>query len=468
MPNGLNVLFVPFDDLRPQLGCYGHSWIHSPNIDKFARESFLLERAYCQQAVCAPSRASLLTGCRPDTTGIFGLRTPVRSAMPEVLTLPEHFRHQNYETVSVGKVYHHGNDDLQGWDNRPYRPSGDWKGRGYLTDEAMEAIEVCDAQMEALGNSRRGLGPAFEAANVPDEAYQDGQIARAAIAHLRRLERQNNPFFLAVGFLKPHLPFCAPDRYWDLYDRSEIPLASNPFPPENVPDFSLTNFGELRGYFGMPEEGPIPDEQARKLIHGYAACVSYVDAQFGRLMDELKNLDLYDETIVVLWGDHGWKLGEHACWCKHTNFEIDARAPLIISAPDQRGEARRTNELVEFVDLYPTLCELTEIETPQHCEGTSFAPLMTEPNRPWKRAAFSQYPRGDIMGYTMRTDKYRYTEWQDENTGSVVARELYDHERDPEENVNRAGHDGYENLIGELSHQLNAGWEKAQPPGLEP
>jgi arylsulfatase A-like enzyme len=299
---------------------------------------------------------------------------------------------------------------------------------------------------------------------VPDEAYQDGRCARLAIDEMRRLNEGDDPFFLAAGFLKPHLPFNAPRRYWDLYDREEVPLAPNPFPPEDVRDLSLTNFGELRGYYAIPGDGPVPDELARELVHGYAACVSYVDAQFGLLMEELRNLGLYENTAVILWGDHGWKLGEHACWCKHTNFEIDAHAPLMISAPGTRGEARRTSRLVEFVDMYPTLCELCELEIPPHCEGLSFTPLMERPDRPWKNAAFSQYPRGEeIMGYTMRTDTHRYTEWQDRTKGAVRARELYDHRRDGQENVNRAGRDECAAKVEGLSEQLNRGWQAAEP-----
>jgi iduronate 2-sulfatase len=460
----LNVLFVAVDDLRPQLNAYGVDWILSPNIDKMAARGTVFKRAYCQQAVCAPSRASVLSGCRPATTSIYDLQTPLRSVMPDVVTLPQHFKNHDYETVSIGKIYHHRQDDLEGWSRPPFRSEGDWKGRGYLTDEAIEVIKQTDAEQKATGSSRRGLGPAFEAADVPDEGYHDGKDAQAAIEALQDLATLDRPFFLALGFHKPHLPFNAPKRYWDMYDRDAIPLAANPFEPEGVTPFSLTNFGELRGYFGIPEEGRVPDEIARKLIHGYAACVTYMDAQFGKVIDELERLGLRENTVVILWGDHGWKLGEHDSWCKHTNFEIDARAPMLIQAPGYEG-GQPTDALVEFVDMYPSLCELCELPIPEHTEGTSFVPLLEDANRDWKTAAFSQYPRrgGDVMGTTMRTDRYRYTEWRDTETDEVLARELYDHQEDPQENVNLAVQADYASMIDELAAQMEKGWQGAKP-----
>jgi arylsulfatase A-like enzyme len=460
-----NVLFVVYDDLRPELGCYGVDWVRTPVIDGLASEGVLFERAYCQQAICAPSRASVLTGCRPDTTTIYDLETPVRQAMPDVLTLPEHFRKHGYETVSVGKVYHHGRDDLQGWSGEPIKPVGDWLGRGYLSDEAIEAIAECDRRMEAMGNHRRGLGPATECADVADDAYQDGRSALAAVEELRRLKRAGRPFFLGLGFLKPHLPFAAPKRYWDYYDPEKVPLAVNPFAPEGATEYSLTNWGELRGYFDMPDEGEMPDELARRLVHGYAACTSYADAQLGLVLDQLGKLGLTGNTVVVLWGDHGWKLGEHGSWCKHTNFEVDTRAPLIVRAPGARGNGSSSGALVEFVDMYPALCELCDLPVPDHLEGTSFVPLLSAPDRPWKSAAFSQYPRGGVMGYALRTDRYRYVEWQDRESREVRARELYDHEADPQENLNAAGAAERAGVIEELSGRLSAGPAAARPEG---
>ena len=460
-----NVLFVISDDLRPQLGCYGLDWIRSPRMDAFASESLLCERAYCQQAVCAPSRASVLTGCRPDTTAIYDLQTPVRSVMPDVLTMPQFFRQNGYETVSTGKVYHHREDDVENWTGGVLIEEGDWQGRGYLTDEAVEAVAEFNRRAEAEGlTARRGIGPAVEAPDVPDDAYPDGKDTARTIAELERLSGEDKPFFLAYGLHKPHLPFNAPKRYWDLYDRESIPLAGNPFPPEDFTAFT-SQFGvsgEIAAYKGVPDSGSVPDGVARTLVHGYAACVSYIDTLFGRVLDALDRLDLADNTIVILWGDHGWKLGEHDAWCKHTNFEIDARAPLILHVPGRTG-GQRTRALVEFVDMYPTLVDLCGLPLPEHLEGLSMSPLIEEPDRTWKSAAFGQYPRHgrEIMGYAMRTDRYRYIEWQNRDTGEVEARELYDHESDPDENRNVAGHVEDPELVDRLSAQLSRGWRAA-------
>jgi len=363
----MNVLFIAVDDLRPELGCYGHKQILSPNIDRLAREGLLFERTYCQQAVCGATRASLLCGARPDTNGVHGNSIPLRQAMPDVVTLPEHFKLNGYETLSIGKIYHHPNDDEQGWTAPPYRAGtfaeGPWKGRGYLTEEAI-------AQMEKYNKANprmQGRGPAFEAADVPDNAYPDGNNVEYAIRQLRRLK--DKPFFMAMGFYKPHLPFNAPKKYWDLYRRQDIRLADNPFVPKDAPSYATTNWGELRNYYGIPKQGPCPDDLARQLIHGYYACVSYTDAMIGRLLDELEKLGLRDNTAIILWGDHGWKLGEHAGWCKHTNFELDTHVPMILSVPGMKTAGQRTRALTEFVDIYPTLCEACGLSLPPARQG---------------------------------------------------------------------------------------------------
>jgi len=307
---------------------------------------------------------------------------------------------------------------------------------------------------------RRGMGPAFERADVPDNAYADGRIADEAVTSLEQLS--DAPFFLGVGFKKPHLPFNAPAKYWDLYDANAIQLADNPYAPLNSPDVGHTPWGELRGYAGMPRSGPMPDDLARQLVHGYYACVSYVDAQIGRVLDALERLELAQNTVVVLWGDHGWKLGEHGMWCKHTNYEVDVHAPLIFRAPGL-PEGQRTRALVELVDVYPTLCDLCHLDTPGHVQGTSAAPLFNEPDRPWKTAAFSQYPRGRFMGYSMRTDTHRYTEWHAPRQEEVVARELYDHRSDAAENRNVVDLAENAELVKALARQLHAGYQAARP-----
>ncbi|MCC7492044.1 MAG: sulfatase [Fimbriimonadaceae bacterium] len=446
-----NVLFLVVDDLRPQLGCYGHRQMRTPQIDQLAAEGFRFDRAYCQQAVCAPSRASVLSGCRPDTTRIYDLETPLRRTLPDVLTLPQHFRQAGYTTLSRGKVYHHGlRDDPPGWSEPPWSPSGTWQGRGYLSPAA---------QARAQGQAK-GVGPFAEAADVPDEAYPDGQIANQLIADLQRLRDQ--PFFLAGGFAKPHLPFCAPRRYWELYRREQIDLADHPFAPRDCPPVALHTWGELRQYHGIPKDGPLPDELAREVIHGYYAATSYVDSQIGRVLAALRQTGLADRTAVVLWGDHGWNLGEHGLWCKHANFECAVHAPLLLRLPGQSTRGGSTTALTEFVDLYPTLCEAAGLPLPEHLEGNSLLPLLERPQRAWKQAAFSQYPRGPRMGYSLRTARYRYTRWQ-ERDGTLLAAELYDHQQDPGEQVNRAADPALATVRTALDGIHAAGWRAARP-----
>lgn len=457
-----NVLFIAVDDLRPQLGCYGASQVLSPNIDRLAARGIVFERAYCQQAVCSPSRTSLLTGCRPDTTRVYDLTTHFRKTIPDVVTLPQHFKANGYHTQAFGKIFHGGLDDKPSWSKPTWSPSGvSWyqlpENRA-LMERLTAKLKDEDAKVEAV---RRGSirGTPVECADVADNAYYDGVVAEKTIDALRQVK--DHPFFLAAGFYKPHLPFVAPKKYWDLYKREDIRLADNPQPPRDYPQLAGTTWGELRVYHGMPKSGPLTDDQARTLIHGYLACVSFTDAQIGKVVDELDRLGLGDNTVIVLWGDHGWKLGEHGMWCKHTNFELDTRSPLLCAAPRQ-PTGRRTKALTEFVDIYPSLCELCGLALPSHLEGTSFVPLMKEPERAWKTAAFSQYPRGNVMGYSMRTDHWRYTEWRDPD-GSVKASELYDHQADPQENLCLAKRPEHVALVKELSLKLKAGWKAARP-----
>jgi iduronate 2-sulfatase len=458
-----NVLFIPVDDLRTELGCYGAEHIHSPHIDRLARDGTVFLRAYCQQAVCSPSRTSLMTGLRPDSTKVYDLETHFRTHVPDVVTLGQHFKQNGYYCVSMGKIYHGGYDDLPTWSEPARRPDG---GAGYVTEENREIMARRRAEAKQRGLTGKALsratrGTATEMADVADNAYTDGAIAELGVQTLRELKEREEPFFLAVGFLKPHLPFNAPKRYWDLYDPEAIRLADNPFPPKNVTPYSLTTWGELRAYDGIPAKGDLTEQQARQLKHGYYACVSFLDANVGKLLDELDRLGLAENTIVVLWGDHGWKLGEHNAWCKHTNFENDAHAPLIIRAPGQEAPGGKTRALVEFVDIYPTLCDLAGLEKPDHLEGTSAAPLLDNPDQPWKPAAFSQYPRGTVMGYSMRTERYRFTAWKNRKTEQVEALELYDHQTDPAENVNVAEDPQRAELVQHLLQQLNEGWRAA-------
>ena len=448
-----NVLFVAIDDLRPALGCYGDETAVTPNIDRLASRGTLFRRAYCQQAVCSPSRLSLLTGRRPDTIRVWDLATHFRDALPNVVTLPQHFKNHGYHTRSIGKIFHGG--------GKPAKDPPSW------SEEPLYDIARDASTRYALPKNLAGKGlkrSAAEAADVPDNAYIDGIVCEAALAALAQLQAKDGPFFLAVGFRKPHLPFCAPLKYWDLYDRSKIPLPVTGKHPQNAPELAVRGWKELEGYTDIPEDGQLSLEKIRELRHGYYACVSYVDALVGRLLDELKRRALTESTVIVLWGDHGYHLGEQGLWTKANNYELSTRAPLIVSVPRQTRPGAKTDALVEFVDVYPTLADVCGLDPPDGVDGISLGPLLAEPERAWKAAVFSQYPRarkgnrhrghGDIMGYAVRTKRYRYVQWREWETRRAVARELYDHERDPNEMHNIAEEPGQSDVVHELAGLL--------------
>jgi len=451
-----NVLFIGSDDLRTELNCYGSSHIHSPNIDRLAAEGVVFEHAYVQQAVCAATRASLLTGCRPDTTGAdypYSMYF-MEEFLPGHPSLASHFHRQGYFTRTLGKIHHGYSEDFT-------EPNFSGNAGGNYA-----ALENRDKE------PGKQYGPPFEMADVPDNAYRDGILAEEAVATMRRAATKDAPFFLAVGFHKPHLPFCAPKKYWDLYPRDTIGIAPNPEHPEGSPPYSTWHY-ELGQYTGPNDRNGkrVPDDYARKLRRGYYACVSYMDAQVGRLLDELDRLGLRDNTVVMLWGDHGYHLGEHAMWCKETNFELDTHAPLIVRAPNVKAGGRCPG-LVEYVDMFPTLTELAGVPVPDYLEGASLVPLLENPERPWKKAAFSQFPRGlKLEGYAIRTERYRYVEWwnkqRDGMRVDVAARELYDCDADPMETKNVAGLPENRELAAQLSAQLEAGWRAALPDGIE-
>ncbi|MEY3895508.1 MAG: hypothetical protein RLZZ214_1027 [Verrucomicrobiota bacterium] len=458
-----NILFIAMDDLRPELGCYGRDYIKSPNIDRIAKAGMTFKRAYCQQAVCSPSRTSLMTGTRPDTTRVWDLVTHFRTTTPDVVTLGQHFKAHGYFVQGMGKIYHNSLDDEVTWSVPFHTP----KVPRYalpenLTLDQRQVTGKAKSKSRTPANSR---GPAFEAADVPDATFQDGKVAELAVATLRDMSAKKQPFFLAVGFVKPHLPFVAPKKYWDLYDPAAIQLAPNPFYPKDAPEYAILNHsGELRSYHGIPSDS-IPADLARQLKHGYYAAISYADAQVGMVLDELDRLGLRENTIVILWGDHGWKLGEHSAWAKHSNTENDTNAPLLISVPGMKRAGATSSALVEFVDIYPSLAELAGLPLPAHLEGTSFKPLLDEPERPWKSAAFSQYPREKLMGYTMRTDRHRFTIWVDaKDHAKVDAIELYDHQTDPQENTNVANDPANAAMVEQLTAQWKKGWQVAKPP----
>jgi len=458
-----NVLFVAVDDLRPEFGAYGAGYIHSPNLDRLAKRGVTFNRAYCQQAVCSPSRSSLLTGTRPDTTRVYDLETHFRKALPDVVTLPEHFKSSGYFVQGMGKLFHL--DDPQSWSVPLLKPTKGHGAYGLPENNALSkptADIAAKSRKKSQSKARGPRGPAFESSDVPDSSFHDGAVAEMAVEALRECAANDQAFWLGVGFIRPHLPFVSPTKYWDFYTPASIQLAPNPKRPIGAPDYAVSPGGELRSYNGVPT-GPIPDDLALQLKHGYYAAISYMDAQLGRVLDELDRLGLTEKTIIVLWGDHGWKLGEHGGWCKHTNFENDTNAPLIISVPGLTSAGQRTNALAEFVDIYPTLAAICGLSLPTHLEGTSLVPILHDPSASLKNAAFSQYPRSvdgkQLMGYSMRTDRYRFTRWvYREDPAKIDAVELYDHQTDPQENVNIANEPAHAEVVEKLTVQSLLGW----------
>ncbi len=468
-----NVLFIAIDDLRPALGCYGNERIISPHIDALAKSGIRFDRAYCQEPICMASRASLMSGYRPDHARLYNCGS-LADLDPDARTLNKHFESNGYTIWSTGKIYHHGEDYDAQFGDRYHKAAGDWVGRGYLAKASIAAVEKYAKEYPKIRRGpSKGRGPAFESPDVPDNAYADGIRTELAVEQLKTFAGGKKPFFMAVGYVKPHLPFNAPKKYWDMYNKEDITPADNPHLPKNATKFTPYNFGELRNYYGIPKGNKLlPDDLSRSLVHGYYACVTYIDAQVGRLLAALDDYGLRDDTVIVLWGDHGWKLGEHGMWCKHTPFELDARVPLIFSYPGMKHRGIAAKSFAEFVDIYPTLCALCGLGIPAHVEGDSLAGALADPGKVVKKAAFTQWPKKHrtnpakvIMAYSIKTDRYRYVEYTHKKSGTVHARELYDHAKDPDENVNIAGDPEHGETVEELSRMLagGRGWKALRP-----
>lgn len=445
-----NVLLILADDLRPDLGCYGHAHIHSPHIDRLAAQSTLFQRAMCNVPVCGPSRLSILTGLRagPDTWSTEGLDRGF-------ISLPAHFKQHGYRTISNGKVFHHMRDRQEDWSEAPWRSVAIYHGRGDWA-QYNTYLQWRDEASARFINPQTGRGPYCEAADVPDNAYQDGKLADKTIQDLRRLAQQDQPFFLACGFWRPHLPFNAPRRYWDLYDRDRIEPATNRFEPRDKPP-ALVSSTEIDSY---ARTGDRKADLAfhREARHAYHACISYVDAQIGRILEALEELGLADNTLVVLCADHGWNLGEHNFWGKHNTLHHSLHVPLIIRTPSRRTP-QRSNALVELVDLYPTLCDLAGLPIPPHAEGVSIGPLLSDPDQPWKPAAFARWQHGC---HAVKTDRYLYTQWLDAE-GRPTQHMLFDHQLDPQENVNLADRAEARAIVEHHRDLLRRGWQAAWP-----
>ncbi len=436
-----NILFFAVDDLRTQLGCYGHPETISPNIDKIASEGTVFDRAYCQVPVCGASRASLLTGLRPTASRFTSAGSRADQHAPTANTLPQHFKNNGYHAVSNGKIFHYINDSRDSWSEIPWR-AYDYDNDG--VDWAKANFDKIWLDPDSANYiSSTGRGPYWEDADVPDDAYEDGKVAMKTIQDLRRLKKKNKPFFLACGFSRPHLPFNAPKKYFDMYPQ-QIEIAENRYLPANKPSecsnsTEITRYSERSGW-------PSDTDFHRQARHAYYACVTYIDAMIGKILDELKALGMDENTIIIIWGDHGWHLGEHNFWGKHNTLKNALQVPMIVRAPGFKKNIR-TEALCEFIDIYPSLCELTGLPKPTShtLAGKSFVPLMKNPDITWKEAVYSRWGTGEAV----KTDRYLYTEW---TSGSKM---LYDHLIDPDENINIAYEPENAALVSQLSALLN-------------
>ncbi len=433
-----NVLFISLDDLNTHLGCYGNAQVKSPNMDRLARSGVRFDRAYCQFPLCSPSRTSLLTGLRPDTTRVYDLTTHFRFTVPDAVTLPQLFKQNGYLAARVGKIYHYGVpgdigscglDDWKSW-NQAVNP------RGRDKDEENQLTNY---------TPDRGLGSSlsFMAAEGADEEQTDGIGATEAIRLLEKY--RNRPFFLAVGFYRPHCPYVAPKEYFDLYDPGSIHIPAPPTAAElkSIPEQALASTRP------WPRFGVGESESARAKLAYYAA-ISFVDAQVGRLLNAVDRLGLWENTTVVLWGDNGYHLGEHGLWKKQSLFEGSARVPLIIAGAGVTARGRVCGRTVELLDIYPTLVDLCGLPSPGRLEGASLRPLLDDPSAEWKHPAYTQVRRGKTPGYSVRTERWRYTEWD----GGASGLELYDYEKDPEEHRNLVTLPEFQSVAAEMKQLL--------------
>lgn len=444
-----NILFIAVDDLRPELGCYGAEQIITPNLDKLALEGMLFLNAYCNVAVCGASRASLMTSLRPIPKKRFtSYYSRADEDAQDIVSLPEHFKQFGYRTVSNGKVFHIQEDSPQSWSEPAWRT---YKNSGHEPQLYNKYDMWLDSGSAILVENNRG--PFYEAADVPDNAYYDGRVCDKTIDDLKRLAKGDQPFFLACGFWRPHLPFNAPKKYWDLYDRDKIVIADNRILPKDAPK-ELRGSAELANQYSADEGFPDSEEFHRLARHGYFASVSYIDAQVGKIMESLKELGLYENTIVIVWGDHGFHLGEHNFWGKHNTMDRSVRAPLIIRQPG--NGVQRLEQIVEFVDIYPTLCDLASLPIPEHCEGKSIKPIMDDPSAMHKEAVFTSFG----SAYSVKTQNFLYSEWV---AGRPPARMLYDHRNDPQENVNVSELEEYSEEVErhhKLFEEIRESWKK--------
>ena len=445
-----NVLFIVVDDLRASMGVFGDSLAITPNIDALGARGTVFANAHCQIAICNPSRASVMTGMRPDTIRVWGLKKHFREEKPKVITLPQWFKQHGYHTHSIGKVYHGSgkpSTDPPSWSVKP----------------EFDHCEKIDQYL--LPRNRTGRKAAgAESSPSKDSDHIDGKVADAAIRKLRQLKQSSKPFFLAVGFRKPHMPFSAPAKYWALYNRAKLARPQNPQMPQGAPSIAAHNWPEARGYTDIPARGSIAADKIAELRHGYYAATSFMDAQVGRVVDELKRLGLDQNTVISLYSDHGFHVGEHNLWGKLTNYDIGTRVPLLFVAPGQKARGRVIRQAVELLDIYPTLATLCGLDPPAQVEGVSLARHLDQPG-PTKNFALSQFPRPvaynfrqanpQAMGYSIRDDRYRFTQWINFASGKIIAEEFYDYTVAQTENKNLIDDSKYAKSISRLRAFMN-------------
>lgn len=483
-----NILFLSIDDLKPLLSNYGESQMHTPNFDRLAKMGMTFTNAHVQYAVCGPSRASVMTGTNPDKTKVWDLHTDFRESSPDLISMPEYLISQGYQSTGVGKIYHKGSSspghDGKSWSIPHKLPKnfdpvyGNAALNNYQKIETKKEVKRLIAEAKDKGISKGGktqnyitkrLKPSTESADVSDEAYLDGIYTQTALQQLEELEKSLNPWFLAVGYQRPHLPFVAPKKYWDLYDRDEIELAKFQDLANGTPNYAYHSFGELRSYTDIDSKlnvgDKLPKAKQRELIHGYMACISYIDAQLGKLFDELEKRNILNDTVIVLWGDHGFHLGDHTEWCKHSNFEQATRIPFMFAGPGVK-ENQKSHHPVNLVDLFPTVFELANVKQSVQTVGKSLVPLLDNDKSTTVDMdyAYHQYKRQKKMGYGIRTDRYRYTEWHDNGYRSydaykndnITGREFYDYGSDPLETKNLVDDPAYATIVKDLKVKLKS------------
>ncbi len=441
-----NILFISIDDLRPVLTCYGNQEVQTPNIDKLCSNSAVFTKAYAQYASCNPSRSSLLTGLLPEATGVIRNSQILRNEQPDIVTLPQNFRNQGYKTYGLGKVFHEFHDartlleDPMSWDYE-----------FHVQRDPLNVIEYHDpVNLDKRNITKRKRIKSIEFYDDPDESYDDGKIASKACSLLKS-HRDSEPFFLAVGFKKPHLPFVAPKKYRDLYDELNTRLPQNTSAPQGAPTEALIDFNELRGYDDIPNEGKLNDSVGIELKKAYYSCVSFIDAQIGRIMKTLEQEGYADNTIVVIWGDHGFKLGEYGSWAKNSNYSVDIHVPLIVHHPGTRGR-KTVKEVVGLIDLFPTLCELAGVNNLPDLHGNSFAQLCTgsSTEKTTNAYAFSQVRRKGMMGYSIINEDFHYIKWVSTSNKKKEKIELYDLKVDSKETKNRAANPQNRSILDQM------------------